>query len=110
MRFIKPRRVPEATIQAVVYNLLCYSGVEAHMEYRIHIPEENRFIRADIVVVKEASIVAIIEVKSKKRKSNPHTRGKQYQRYMSLDVPIFYCCHMDDANGVVRSIVEENYS
>ena len=100
MQFIKPRRIPEANIQAEIYKRLKEMNIESMLEYRF---KEFR-LRADLIVIKNNEIICACEVKSKVSDRPVMTFGKQFQKYMKLGIPIFYCLNLKEVDRVVGKI------
>ena len=104
MKFIKPNRLHESNIQAEAYRQLRNNNVKCCLEYSIHCPEFNSNIRADIILIKDNKITAIIECKSRKRNKEPNYKGRQYKKYQSLGLPIIYCMDFSDAINIMSKI------
>ena len=100
MQFIRPRRIPEANIQAEIYKRLKELGIESMLEYRF---KEFR-LRADLIVIKNNEVLCACEVKSRVCK-RPMTYGKQFQKYLKLGIPIFYCLNLQEIDKIVEKIV-----
>ncbi len=100
MQFIKPKRIPEANIQAEIYKQLKEVNIESMLEYRF---KEFR-LRADLIVIKNSKIICACEVKSwsKPRSINPN--GKQFRKYLKLGIPIFYCGRIDKIDNLIEKI------
>jgi len=104
MKFIKPNRLHESNIQAEAYRQLRNNNIKCCLEYRIYCPEFNCNIQADIVIIKDSLILAIIECKSRKRNKTPNTKGRQYLKYQSLNIPVVYCMDFNEAVNIMDII------
>lgn len=99
MDFVMPRRIPEANIQAEIYRRLKELGVQSILEYRF----KSLHLRADLIIIKENKIICACEVKSRVSK-RPMTYGKQFQKYLKLGVPIFYCLNLNEIDKTIQRI------
>ena len=104
MKFIPPRRLPEANIQAEAYRQLRNNNIKCCLEYRIYIPDFNSYIRADIAIIKDDEVILLIECKSRKRNKSPNKDGRQYKKYKSLGIPILYCMDFKEAQNILDDI------
>lgn len=105
MKFIKPRRLPEANIQAEVYRQLRNQGIKCCLEYRIYIESMNCHIRADVVIIQDGDIIAIIECKSRKEDGEPNKSGRQYKKYKELGIPFIYCMTFKQVPKIINKII-----
>ncbi len=101
MKFIKPKRIAHANIQAEIYRQCKKNKIRCYLEYPFNRTERNggQSPRADVVIInKRDEIVAIIEVKSysKNRAKRPHNwKTPQIGRYRKLGLPIFITGRME---------------
>ena len=105
LKFIKPKRLPEANIQAEVYRQLRNKGIKCCLEYRFYIESMNSYIRADVIIIQNDNIVAIIECKSRKKEGNPNKDGRQYQKYRALGIPFIYCMTFKEVPKIVNEAI-----
>lgn len=101
MDFIRPKRLPEANIQAAIYKRLVDENIECYLEYRI----KEFKLRADLIVVKNSKIICACEIKSYKTLKNTNTNTKQFKKYFKLGIPIFYCSRLEQVNLVTDKIL-----
>ena len=107
MKFIKPKRMPEANIQAELYRRLRSYNIPCCLEYRIKLPNGTGYCRADIVVIDgDSNIACIIEVKSRIKKKKPYEAGRQYQNYESLGIPFMYCMGWWEIEQTMKSVLQ----
>ena len=106
MKFIKPKKLPEANIQAELYRQLRNNNIKCCLEYRIRIPEFKRNIRADIVVIKDSRIIVIIEVKSRYGDDEINKDSRQWKCYETLNVPIIYCMNFRQVPITINKVLE----
>jgi competence CoiA-like predicted nuclease len=99
MQFIRPKRIPEANIQAELYKRLKDLNIESMLEYRF----KDFHLRADLVVIKNNEIICACEVKSRITQRPIHL-GKQFQKYLKIGVPIFYCLNQQDVDKTIERI------
>ena len=68
MNFIKPKRMPEAVIQAELYRRLRNKGVRICLEYTAKCKiGRSGIVRLDAVIVKDDEVIASIECKSRNK-------------------------------------------
>ena len=103
MRFIRPKRIPEANVQAEIYRLLRNKGIKCCLEYRVEVPEYNNHLRADIAIINGDDIACLVEVKSRKN-GKINKEGRQYKKYISLGVPVIYCLSFKEVGHCVDEI------
>ena len=90
MKFIRPKKIPEANIQAEIYKRLRDRDVQCCLEYK-HRISESSFIRVDVAVIYKDELLLFIECKSRKEGSKPYREGRQYINYLSSGVEFIYC-------------------
>ncbi len=95
------KRLPEANIQAEIYSRLRAIDIQCCLEYKIWINSLQASSRADIVIIRDGYIIAIIEVKSRKVGSKPNKNGRQYQKYEAIGIPFIYCMCSEDIDSVI---------
>ena len=104
--FVRPKRLPEANIQAELYNVLKFNKIESILGYRF---KEFR-LRADLIVIKNNKIICACEIKSNRDfNKEPNLDTRQFRKYQALGIPIFYCNHMDKIEKVVNLIKDLYY-
>lgn len=99
MDFIRPKRMPEANIQAEIYRYCRNNNISICLEYK----KDN--CRFDAVIIKNEKIIAIVETKS--RKNIDHDRVKrtlQYRKYKKYNVPIILCLHWSEIEKTCQTI------
>ena len=106
MKFIRPRRLPEANIQAELYRQLRNRDIKCCLEYRIYVKSMDSFIRADVIIIKDSIIICIIECKSRREGSKPNKNGRQYRSYASLGVPFMYCMTFKQVPKMVDEVIK----
>jgi hypothetical protein len=99
MKFIKPRRLHSANIQAELYSRCQRLGLECYLEY-VH--ERNRF---DALIVHQGNIVCIIEVKSYTRDKPANRATKQIDKYSKYGVPVLMLVRMADVDQIINEIL-----
>ena len=104
MKFIRPRRMPEANIQAEIYRGLRNRGVKCCLEYK-HRLNNNKFIRADIAVIKDDQIILFIECKSRKEGAEPFKEGRQYNNYSNSGVDFIYCMNWLEIQNTIKEVL-----
>ena len=100
MDFIKPKRIPEANIQAEIYRFCRNNNIKVCLEYKV----EN--CRLDIVIVKHERIILIIETKSRKKEypKNKRYKTKQINKYKKFEVPILVCASWYEIEQTCKEI------
>ena len=106
MKFTKPKKLPEANIQAELYHYLRNEGIRCCLEYHMHCESTGNNLRADIVTVIDDEIGCIVECKSRTFNFGIETTGKQYQQYKSFDIPLFYCMKFTHVKKTLESIIK----
>ena len=106
MRFIKPRRLPEANIQAELYHYLRLEKIRCCLEYRMYCKETETHVRADLITVIGSEIACIVEFKSRQGNFQVNTNGMQYKKYKTFNVPLFYCMNFKHVGKTVELIKE----
>jgi hypothetical protein len=102
MEYVRPTRLPEANIQAEVYRRLKELNIECVLEYKF-VKEK---IRADVIVIKDNKIICACEIKSKLYLNRPvNTTTKQFKKYFSLGIPIFYTGRLEKVDELINRIV-----
>lgn len=107
--FKEPRKIPEANIQAECYRQLTNKGIKCYLEYAIQGNRKAgvRGARFDMIILKENTIVAIVEFKSRFIENADINRpSKQLKRYESYGLPVILCCHMTKIPETIRKIEE----
>jgi hypothetical protein len=95
MRLIKPRKLPEANIQAELYHRCKTAGISVLLEYSVK-RQDGKKCRFDAVLLKGTEIVGIIEVKSYKNPARqPNANTKQMAKYREFGVPVYLVTHMN---------------
>ena len=84
IKFVKPRMLPEANIQAEIYHHLRLLGIRCCLEYRMYCEESNTHVRADIITIIGSEIACIIECKTRDGNFTVNTDGEQYKKYKSF--------------------------
>ena len=91
----KPKRLPEANVQAEIYCQLKALNIEVILEYKQYVKAMNCFMRIDVAVIQGDRLITAIECKSRNRtRINENTR--QHKKYMSLGIPFMYCLSIKD--------------
>lgn len=106
MKF-KPKRA-EANVQAEFYGECKKSRIQCYLEYRSYW-NGLRLGRWDAVIVKNDLIVAIVEVKGKKKTERERADwydSKKGKLYCSSGVPVFLLCGMDEVGKTIQAILE----
>lgn len=104
VKFIKPRVLPEANIQAEIYHHLRLLGIRCCLEYRMYCSESHSYIRADLVTVIGSEIACIIECKTRTGNYEVNVNSEQYKRYKSFNLPLFYCMNFKHVGKTVELI------
>ncbi|MCK4500327.1 hypothetical protein KAU11_07510 [Candidatus Babeliales bacterium] len=99
MKFILPKRLSEATIQAEFYSQAKEAGLNIYLEYK---HENNRF---DAVIYKDGIITHIIEFKSYKTNKAGKVNTKQINRYKAYGVPVILITRLDQIRGVISFLL-----
>lgn len=100
MKFIKPRKLAEANIQAELYHRCREMGISCYLEYRVKMG--MRTCRFDVVIMdKFGEIKMIIEVKSYVRDREPNRETKQIKRYSLFGVPVVLITKIEDIENLV---------
>ena len=98
MNFTQPKYLAEANIQAEIY-LECKSqNIECYLEYR----HEN--CRFDLVIVKNDSIIGIIEVKKTHHATTKKKLKIQREKYKRFGIPVHFCFHRGDIPYTMKII------
>lgn len=105
MQFIPPKRLHESNIQAEAYRQLRNNNIKCCLEYTIHCKEFNSKVRSDIVIIEDGQIILIIECKSRVKKLEPNFKGRQYQKYQSLSIPVIYCMNFTQAKNIADKVM-----
>lgn len=100
MQFIRPKRLPEANLQAELYKRLKDIGIGSCLEYHF----KDFRLRADLIVIKQNEIICACEVKSYRTDREPHLDTKQYQKYLKLNIPIFYLVNLKNLDTIIYKI------
>jgi len=103
MKFIRPKKIPEANIQAEIYKNLRDLKIKCCLEYRFKTPL-GYHMRADVAVIKDGFVICFIECKSRKDNRNIYKDGRQYKGYMSTGVETIYCMAWDEIKETIRKI------
>lgn len=96
MIYVKPSTHNATTVQCEMYRKLINNGIPVEVEYKI---KGSRF---DLIVVKNGKVIAIVETK---KATKNHKLGKQYKKYSSYGVPLFYVRGMIQVSGTVKQLV-----
>ena len=102
VEYIKPKRIPEAQIQAEIYRQFCFHDISCQLEYRL--PTIRG--RVDIAVYRDKELKCLIEVKRcRKDHSRPDpSKLKQYQKYLKVGVPVFYCYGFQEISNIIYQV------
>lgn len=105
MKYTRPKRLPEANIQAQLYMRLYQEKIPCTLEYKV---PGSRF---DVVVHDHERIKCIIEIKSMTLKSREkRLRGeriyRQIVRYESHGVPVVQCLGEIDIENSIQAAKE----
>jgi len=106
MKFIKPKKLPEANIQAELFHLLRNEGIRCCLEYSMHCEQTGNNLRADMVTVIGDDIGCIVECKSRTGNFTIDTEGRQFIQYKSFNVPLFYCMNFAHVKKTLESIIK----
>lgn len=93
-----PSAYSEFEIQASIYCALIAVGLDVRGEVKC------KPCRFDLVVYKNKEAVCIIEVKKWRKKTEP-TKTKQFIKYSSYNLPLFYCGYMADVTKVCSDVL-----
>lgn len=101
---ISSRKLPEANIQAEIYNEIKKIGLFPVLEFKIH------GCRIDCAVFKEFKeyeLIAIIEVKSYKYFQEPNINTKQIKKYRErFDVPLIVIGRIEGIPSLINELIE----
>lgn len=101
MKFIIPKRLPEANIQAEFYHRCRLLGLRLCLEYRY---EHCRF---DAVMLdRNDNIYAIIEFKSRIKPIKGEYKTKQIDKYSKYGIPIIVCLDYNSIDLAISKCVE----
>lgn len=105
MKFIAPKRMPEANVQAELYRQLRNKGLRCCLEYKMKTPKGEN-VRVDCIIFDENNfIVLLVETKSSKRPDKRVNTGtRQFERYKDLGLPFTYCINTKDAEPIVEAV------
>lgn len=105
MKFIAPKRMPEANVQAELYRQLRNKGIRCCLEYKMKTPKGEN-VRVDCVIMDANDfIILLVETKSSKRENKRVNTGtRQYERYEDLGLPFTYCINTKDAEPIVEAV------
>jgi len=106
MKFIRPKRLPEANIQAELYHELRKANIRCCLEYSMHCKETQSNLRADIITIIGDDIGCIIECKSRGLIFKIDKEGKQYRQYRTFNIPLFYCMKFTHVKKTLESIIK----
>jgi len=98
MKFIEPKRLAEANIQAEIYSRCKALGIQCYLEYKT---VDCRF---DVIIIKGGEITHIIECKSYARNNPKKENTKQIEKYKKFEVPILLCGRWDDIDQIISTI------
>lgn len=98
MDFIRTGRITEANIVAEFYHQCRVAGITCYLEYVLD------HCRLDAVIVQGEKIVAIVEVKSYSADRPINMDTKQFGKYLSFRVPIFWITRFSQIRRVVGEI------
>ena len=101
LKFVKPKRISEANIQALISHKLRLKNIPHYLEYGI-----KGIGRFDIVILNatEKEIIVIVEVKSYIINRPPNINTIQAKRYKTCNVPLLYCGHIDQIDELIINI------
>jgi hypothetical protein len=102
MEFERPKRIPEANIQAEIYKRLKELGIESILEYKF----KEFKLRADLIIIKNDEIICACEIKSWSKPREINSQGKQFQKYLKLGIPVFYCGRFEKIDYLIKEIIE----
>lgn len=101
MKFIKPKRIPEANIQAEFYHRCRGLGLRLCLEYKY---EHCRF---DAVMLdNEDNIYAIVEFKSRIKPIIGDYNTKQIKKYQQYGIPIIVCLDYFSIDKAIGKCIE----
>lgn len=103
MKFIQPKRLPEANVTAELYVRLKQEDISCLLEYKV------KGCRFDVIIIQGDDIVCIVEVKSRskrviKRRLEKGYKYKQVERYETHGVPVLLVYDLDSIESVVSDI------
>jgi len=101
LRYEKPDRLPEANIQAELWQALGDRGIHCLLEYTLR--GVGRFDIA-LLDLAEEYIVGVVEVKSYKMDRPAKRNTKQIAKYSRLGVEVFMCGHRNQIPAVADKI------
>lgn len=108
MKFIKPKYVPEANLQAEFYHECRLAHIKCFLEYRSRWNDGKKpGCHFDAVIVHKKNIVAIIEFKKRKKTKEERERwrnGKQSNKYKRYNLPIFLVTHVDEISETINNL------
>jgi hypothetical protein len=107
MQYIEPKRLREANIQAELYGRLKELGINCYLEYPYFAVGCKRRFRADAAIYKNNSIVCFVEVKSRRRPSQPNWFSKQLQHYRSTGLYVVVCDNFNFEESITK--IQELY-
>ena len=101
MKFIRPKRLPEANIQAEFYHRCRLLGLRLCLEYKY---EHSRF---DAVMLdSDDNIYAIIEFKSRIKPIIGDYNTKQIKKYQQYGIPIIVCLDYFSIDKAIGKCIE----
>lgn len=101
MKFIRPKRLPEANIQAEFYHRCRLLGLRLCLEYKY---EHCRF---DAVMLdNKDNIYAIIEFKSRIKPIIGDYNTKQIKKYQQYGIPIIVCLDYFSIDKAIGKCIE----
>ncbi len=106
MKFVRPKRLPEANIQAELYHELRKANIRCCLEYSMYCEETRSNLRADIITIIGDDIGCIIECKSRGGNFAIDKEGKQYRQYRTFNIPLFYCMKFTHVKMTLESIIK----
>jgi len=104
IKFIAPKRIPEANVQAEIYRKLINRGIYCVLEYRMKVPEYGNHLRADVAVIVDGYVSCLVECKSRVN-GKVNVNGRQYKKYESVGLPTIYCMCFDDVDECLSEII-----
>lgn len=99
-----PKKYSEFEVQANLYAVLKFS-YKLDVRGEVAIGQGSGKSRFDLVVFKDKKAVCIIEVKNQKREGL-NTNTKQYKKYSSFGLRLFYCLNMSFVKPLAEEVLE----
>lgn len=108
MKYVKPNRKKEAMVVFELCFALKQKNIQFDLEYTDQVVDWDmpaKKVRFDVVIVKDQSIVAIVECKrTPEAGSKRLKRNAQINRYSTFGVPVLLCQGVQDIEPTIMKI------